>query len=106
MTLRQNQELIGKQFNKRPYHIKRAYDLIREGTALADLPKNLGITPRCYSQIFYLIVKVRKSKEPTMGWMTEKEPYWTSEEEMIVENYKYETLSTSEKLIYDTKRKS
>jgi len=101
MTTRQSQELIGKQFNKRPYHIKRAYDLIREGTALADLPKNLGITPRCYSQIFYLIVKVRKRLEPTMGQMVQKEPYWTSEAEMIIPQYSYAWLSESEKLMYN-----
>ena len=100
MNIRKSLTLIAKQFNKRPFHVKRAYDLIKEGIVLADLPKQLGITPRCYNQIFYLIVKFRKSKEPDVEWL-QKQPYWTSEEEMEIERYSYETLSTSEKLIYD-----
>jgi hypothetical protein len=100
-------ELVKKSnFNRKPYRfvnenmLNNAYIMITQGYRFKDLKQQYNnFTIRIYYALFNLMIEWQH-EQPKVHIQYVKQPYWQTEDEMIIPNYTFEGLSIVEQEIY------
>ena len=89
---------INRRVNE--HQLNLAYTMIKEGYKLkAIMNAYPNVTQHLYNELFKLITLMQREGKRTYI-MQSKQPYWQTEDEMIIPNYTFEGLSIVEQEIY------
>ena len=77
------------------------HELIRQGLDLPEIKKRTNVTMKYLLRAFTSYIKKNAPTDNSPRIGSKDEPYFSNESEMKIPEYTYESLSESEKIIYD-----
>lgn len=77
------------------------HELIRQGLDLPEIRKRTNVTMKYLLNAFTSYIKKNAPTDNSPRIGSKDEPYFSNESEMTIPEYTYESLSESEKVIYD-----